>query len=301
MARARREETTYPLRTAAKLTGLTPEVLRAWERRYGAVAPVRTPGGTRRYRASDVERLRLLKAAVDAGHRISQVAALDVAELKQRVDTSALPAPAGRLDEILAALERLDGVEVQRLLALHVSALGAVRFAREVGAPLAREIGDRWAADRLGVASEHLGTGVLRSLLGGGLLPSAASLLGPGVVFATLAGERHELGLLMAALTALGAGAKPIYLGADLPVEDTLAAVERTRAAALALSVVSTPDARTARALAALRGGLPAGARLWLGGGGSAALALPEGSERFDDLGDFERHVALLCSETGRR
>jgi len=77
-------ELTYPLRTVARLTGLSPEVLRAWERRYRVVTPARTPGGTRRYSAADLERLRLLKAAVDAGHRIGDVARLDVAELSRR-------------------------------------------------------------------------------------------------------------------------------------------------------------------------------------------------------------------------
>ena len=67
-------ELTYPLRTATRLTGLSPEVLRARERRYGVVQPLRTSGGTRRYRAADLERLRLVKAAVDAGHRVGEVA-----------------------------------------------------------------------------------------------------------------------------------------------------------------------------------------------------------------------------------
>ena len=64
MANTRSEdlELTYPLRTAARLTGLSPDLLRAWERRYGVVEPTRTPGGTRRYTAADLERLRLVKA-----------------------------------------------------------------------------------------------------------------------------------------------------------------------------------------------------------------------------------------------
>ena len=77
-------ETTYPLRAAARLTGLSPDLLRAWESRYGVVKPLRTAGGTRRYRASELERLRLVKAAVDAGDRISVVARLDPVELARR-------------------------------------------------------------------------------------------------------------------------------------------------------------------------------------------------------------------------
>lgn len=297
MARSRPQavETTYSLGTTARLTGLSPELLRAWERRYGAVTPLRTPGGTRRYRAADLERLRLLKAAVDAGHRIGQVATLDLADLKERATSH--DTPSGRLGDVLSALDQLAGAEAQRLLGLLLSALGPVRFAREVGAPLARQIGERWADDRLCIASEHLGTGLLRSLLGSALVPTAASLVGPRIVFATLAGERHEMGLLMAALTAMGAGANPIYLGADLPVEDALGAVRRARAAALALSVVSTPDVRVAGALAALREGLAAEVYLWVGGAGSAGLDLPDATERIEDLAELEQRVALLCSE----
>ena len=77
-------ELTYPLRTVARLTGLSPHVLRAWERRYEVVVPLRTEGGTRRYRSADLERLRLVKSAVDAGHRVGQIAQLGDAELKQK-------------------------------------------------------------------------------------------------------------------------------------------------------------------------------------------------------------------------
>lgn len=294
-------ELNYPLRTAARLTGLSPELLRAWERRYGVVEPHRTPGGTRRYSAADLERLRLVKAAVDAGNRISQVARLELAELK-RVSAGAEARPAGRLDEILAALDHFDGGEVQRLLSLQVSALGAVRFAREIALPLVHEIGERWANGQIGIASEHLATSVLRSLLGSALTPTASSLLGPRIVFATPTGERHELGLLMAALTALGAGANPVYLGVELPVEDLLSAVEGADAAALALSLVTIPTAQSTRTVSALRGGLVDEVHLWVGGAGASDIDLPNTVEHIESLENLEQRVALLGFEsTGAR
>ena len=290
-------EMTYPLRTAARLTGLSTELIRAWERRYGVVEPLRTPGGTRRYRAADLARLRLLKAAVDAGNRIGQVARLDPAELERRAAGLQAPSTSG-FEEIVSALERLDGPEAQRLLSLQLSALGPVRFAREFAAPLAREIGERWAADRLPIASEHLATGVLRSMLGSALQPTAASVLGPRIVFATLAGERHELGLQMAALTALGAGANPIYLGAELPFEELRSAVERAGAAALALSLVTLSPDRAAQAVRAIRVGLPYDVHLWLGGAAASALEPGDGVECIDSLEAFEQRVALLGFES---
>lgn len=290
-------ELTYPLRTAARLTGLSPELLRAWERRHGVVEPLRTPGGTRRYSAANLERLRLVKAAVDAGNRIGQVAHLELAELK-RVSAGGEARPAGRLDEILAALDHFDSAEVQRLLSLQLSALGAARFARQIALPLVREIGERWANGQMGIAAEHLATGVLRSLLGSALAPTATSLLGPRIVFATPTGERHELGLLMAALTALGAGANPVYLGVELPVEDLVSAVEGTSAAALALSLVTIPNSQATRTVSALRGGLADAVHLWLGGAGAIDIDLPDAVERIESLEDLEQRVALLGFES---
>ncbi len=293
-------ELTYPLRSAARLTGLSPEVLRAWERRYGAVVPQRTAGGTRRYRASDLERLRLLNAAVGAGHRIGQLVRLSNPELEQLAGEPAA-APRDRLADILDALDALEGAEAQRLLGLHLSALGAVRFAREISLPLGREIGERWAARRIGIASEHLATAILRSMLGSALQPNSASLRGARVIFATIAGERHELGLLMAALTAMGAGSNPIYLGPEVPVEDLLRAVERSGAAALAVSVVTAPPAEVTRSLAALRGGLPAAVHLWVGGSGSNEIAMPPAVERIETLEQLEQRIALLAFEQRKR
>ena len=288
-----REDTTYPLRAAARITGLSPELLRAWERRHRVVEPVRTPGGTRRYSAADLERLRLVKAAVDAGHRISQVAHLDRAALERMATGIPAHAP-GRLAEILAALRQLDAVELQRLLSLQLSALGAARFAGEIALPLVREVGDRWASGAIGIASEHLASAILRSLLGSALAPTATSRLGPKIVFATLSGERHELGLLMAALTSLGAGADPIYLGVEVPVGDLVSAVRDTGAVALALSVVTPPSADASHSLRALRAGLPRSVRLWLGGAGAAQIELPDATLRMASLEELERQVMLL-------
>jgi len=298
MAQAKHDalELTYPLRAAARLTGLSPEILRAWERRYAVVEPLRTPGGTRRYSAADLERLQLVKAAVDAGHRIGQVARLGLVELKER-SAAVRVSTAGQLDDILEALDQFDDATCQRLLSLQLSTLGPVRFAREVALPLVQEIGERWAGGRMGIAPGHLATSLLRSLLGSALQPTATSLLGPRIVFATPTGERHELGLLMAALTALGAGANPLYLGLELPVEDLLAAVEASNAKALALSLVTIPGAQAARTVGALRGGMTSGVRLWLGGSGANGFELPAAVESFASLESLEQQVMLLGLE----
>ena len=289
-------ETTYPLRAAARITGLSPDLLRAWESRYEVVKPLRTPGGTRRYRDADLERLRLVKAAVDTGGRISVVARLDPAELLRRFALTD-NAPQAGLEPILSALDRLDAEAAQRLLALQLSAMGPVTFARELALPLAHEIGERWVNKRMGIASEHLAMGILRSMLGSALTPTAASRLGPTIVFATPTGEPHELGLQSAALTALGAGANPIYLGAELPVKDLVEAVADVGAVVLALSLVTLPKSQAAQAVASIRSDLPEETRLWIGGPGAATITAPSGVEQMGNLEEFERRVALLGFE----
>jgi DNA-binding transcriptional MerR regulator len=291
-------EKTWALGSASRLTGISPELLRAWERRYRVVEPLRSPGGTRRYRTADLERLRLLKGAVEAGHRIGQLADLSNAELAALRQPNA--APRHHFDGVFAALERLEYAETQRLLGLQLSALGAARFAREVAVPFAREIGERWAARKLRVASEHIASAALRSLLGSALQPGARALRSERIVFATPCGERHELGLLMAALTALGAGANPIYLGLELPVEDLLDAVERSGASVLALSIVVAPPDAVTRDLAALRAGLPDDAHLWIGGSGAAAIPRTRGIEYIESLDALEQRVGLLEFEQRR-
>jgi DNA-binding transcriptional MerR regulator/methylmalonyl-CoA mutase cobalamin-binding subunit len=288
---------TYPLRAAARITGLSPALLRAWESRYGAVEPRRTPGGTRRYSAEDLERLRWLKSAVDAGHRIGTIAECDIEELK-RCATVVGEAPDDRLEEVLHAISLLDAPDVQRIISQQFSLLGAERFAREFAMPLAQQIGQRWADSRITVAAEHLATGILRSVLGSALQPTALSLRGPCVVFATPAGERHELGLQMVAVAALGAGASPVYLGADLPADALADAAVRTGAVAVALSIITLPAEAAFTEISSARDALPGRVQLWVGGACAHRLDAIDAVEFIATLDEFERRVVLLGYES---
>lgn len=295
-------EDTYPLRAAARITGLSPELLRAWERRYAVVVPLRTPGGTRRYRAADLEKLRLAKAAVDSGHRISHVAQMDDEELKRCAQN--LPASSrstSQIEEVLNALTRLDSSEAQRLLSMQLSTLGPVRFARQIARPLVHEIGSRWERDELSMAAEHMATAILRAMFGTALQPTVSSQLGPRILFSTPSGERHELGLQMAALTALGAGANPIFIGADLPVEELAGALDQTGAVGVALSLVTISPSQAQTYLAALRGAVPKSVRIWIGGHATHGLEPIDGVDLIQGLDDFERRIALLGYENTTR
>jgi MerR family transcriptional regulator, light-induced transcriptional regulator len=288
-------EPTYSLGAVSRLTGLSEHVLRAWERRYGAVRPLRTPGGTRRYRESDVARLRLLRGAVDAGHAIRELAGLADAELARRARLASADAVQPPLAPILAAVEALDAERVERLVGAQLSALGPARFVRQVASPLLVEVGDRWHAGRLPVACEHLVSTTLRNLLGGCLRRTSASDQAPPVVFTTPPGERHDLGTLMAAVVAVDAGGHPVFLGGDLPIEEVAHAARSVGAAAVAVGVCLRDGEEIATSVAALRAALPPSVEIWVGGPAADSLPLPAGAARIEDLDDLERKVALLA------
>jgi DNA-binding transcriptional MerR regulator len=286
-------EETFALRVASRLTGLSPDLLRAWERRYAVVVPLRTPGGTRRYRARDLERLRLVKAAVDAGHRISEVAQLEDEALARLVQTRRRP-DRSALEEALEAMRTLDAVAAERIVGQQLAGLGPVPFAREFALPLLNAVGDGWARGEVCVASEHLATGLLRSMLGSGLRMTAATASAPPIVFATPPGELHEMGLLIAAVTSLGAGGNPVYLGPNLPLEEIVRAVETRRAPALALSLVVRVGTDPGGALTALRERLDSEVEIWVGGAVGQEIELPAGCANIADLAQLEHRVSLL-------
>ena len=237
----------FPLRTVAAITGLTPDLIRAWEKRYAVVAPVRGARGARLYSAADIAHLRLLARVVGAGRAIGDVAALSLAELEK---LAVRPAPNGHgtesrgalapredfVTQVLERLERFDHAAVSRLLGDAVIGLGVRRFVYEVVLPLVHRVGARWADGELSIAEEHLLTGMLRKLLAS--LTHARAGHGGPLVLATPAGERHEIGLLLVALLGRDAGVDVVYLGVDLPAADIVTAAARARACAVGLSVV---------------------------------------------------------------
>lgn len=296
---AEREKPRYSLGAVARLLQVTPHLLRAWERRYGAVQPGRTEGGTRRYSEADVVRLRLLRAGVEAGHPISEIAQLPLAELERRFAEGA-EAPAAPLEELLRHVERFESGELERRLGQQLAALGPRDFARRVAFPLLGEVGQRWRRGALCIAAEHATSAILRSLLGGALrFPRSPG--GPALLFATPSGERHELGLLAAAVCAQELGARAIYLGADLPAAEVGRAVRDAGAvAAVVVALVSLDGAAAARALDELRRAVPAEVPIWVGGALAPSLATGNGVRRLADLGDLERQVELLVASRRR-
>jgi len=312
----------YPVRLVALRTGLTPHVLRAWERRYGVVVPSRSEGGQRLYSERDVERLRLLRRLTERGHAISRLAALPLDELN-RLD-AALPSreaeavagrparggPYGAVEVsreaagefaagALRATRRLDAAELQALLERAAVTLGVPAFLDAVVAPALEEIGHGWTERSVTVAQEHMATDVFRRVLGWLLRVYEAHGTAPRLTVATPPGQRHELGALMVAASAAAEGWAVTYLGPDLPVADLLSAAAQTGARAVGLSVVYPSDEVRLRAIVQeTRAGLPEGVPLVIGGA-AAAEVLPEAGAAgvlvMDSLSEFRALLQRLA------
>ena len=307
------QEPRHPIRVVSERTGLSPDVLRAWEKRYTAVSPPRRDGaGQRLYSDSDVERLRLLRRVTQAGRAIGHVADLTNAELlrlaredeEQRAST--LPtvavrqegkAAASYLERALAEARALEAQGLETVLRRALVALGAEAFIDEVAVPFLRALGSSWEEGKLTVAHEHLASAVMGSVLG--MVTDVVDADSGGmVVVATPARQRHELGALLAAATAATAGWRVTYLGADLPADDIAAAARQRNAAAVALSVVYPTDTEAlAEEMRQLRKGLPPQVEIIAGGEGARRLGsvLQEaGVTYLPSLGDFRRALVRL-------
>lgn len=278
----------FPVRMVADRTGLSPHVLRAWERRYGVVSPSRSEGGQRLYSMEDIERLRRLRRLTERGHAIGRIASLSLdalAALEQEAGedgSGAGPrpialAPGGTVAEFnavaLDAMKRLDASELQAVLERAAVTLGAPEFLDGMVGPVLEEIGRGWSKRIVTVAEEHLATSAFRRTLGWLLGVYEVKGPAPRLVVATPPGQIHELGALMVAVSAAAEGWSVTYLGPDLPVADLLSAATQTNARAVALSAVYLPDAsQVVEAIREVRTKLPRRVSLLLGGGAAPAI-----------------------------
>lgn len=318
-------EPRHPIQVVTRRTGLSADVLRAWERRYGAVTPSRTDSRRRLYSDSDIERLLLLKAATDAGRAIGQVAqwsdrrlrdvvSEDRAAEARRVLTVAAPVPdtaleaaAGFLDRALAAVGRLDGQGLQGALDAASLSLSPADLTERVLVPLMRTVGDGWLEGRLGIAHEHLASAIVRNVLSSIVLSRNLPASGPRIVVATPPRQIHELGALVVAATSASVGWHVTYLGSDLPVRDIANAATATgsRARAVALSITHPgDDPELPGELRELRAMLDPETVLLIGGLSAAAYAgaiADQGSLLVGDMASLRAILLSLRSENGAR
>ena len=280
------------MRVVTRRTGLSPDLLRAWERRYDVVTPSRSEGGRRLYSDTDIERLRLLYRATLAGRSIGQVAELPTEALAElvRQDAAADAERAGRgvhardgdaplaaadyLADAVRAIERLDATALEAILRRATFALSAITLLDGLLVPLLEDVGTHWREGTLRPVHEHLASMMVRRVLDGVVEGASPPLATASVVVATPAGQIHELGALLVAASAATEGWRVTYLGPDLPAEDIAECAVRTRARAVALSVVyPTGDPAVGDELQRLRTALPKRTALLVGGAAAPAYS----------------------------
>ncbi|CAN5836127.1 hypothetical protein BH23GEM6_BH23GEM6_24060 [soil metagenome] len=268
----------HPIRVVAERTGLTPDVLRVWERRYGVVSPRRGEGGQRMYTDAELERLRLLQLTTSAGRGIGSVAGLSTEELERLASEDAasrpepLPGPLRvmRQEEIGTAVSLIRAHDIRGLdafLRRQLAVLGLGEFLESIVGPLLLRVGDEWHVGRMTIAQEHLTTAVVKQVLVAIVSSPMGAESDPRILVSTPAGDQHELGALLAAASAVAHGWTVVYLGPNLPSSEIADAAAATGVSLVALSLVYAPDPmHTVREIRELRKLLAAEIPILLGG-----------------------------------
>lgn len=269
----------YTIKRAAELTGISVATLRAWERRYGVVHPQRSDGGYRLYGPEDVRALAIMNSLVGSGWSAREAAAETLRRLSGRdaggPDSSRESADgsrgagrgAGRGDgradgrrgqvaplrgggryqsedaeAFIRAAERLDSASATAVLDARF-ALGTFEHVVDDWLmPTLGLVGEEWAHGRLTVAGEHLVSYAVQRRLAAAYEAAAGRADGPTLLIGLPPGARHELGLLAFAVAARRAGFATVYVGADLPAEEWVRAIEVRRAAGIVMAVPRNID-----------------------------------------------------------
>jgi DNA-binding transcriptional MerR regulator/methylmalonyl-CoA mutase cobalamin-binding subunit len=257
----------YTISEAAGRAGVSVEVLRAWERRYGVVTPARTPAGYRLYSDADIRRVRAMRALVDEGWTASTAAASlrgvpddDLPRVPVDGGASAAGESADELvDRFVAAAAQMDAAALQRVLDEMGARASFETMVDRYLFPALRALGEEWGTGAVSVAAEHAASAAVARWIGAAYDAAGTSRSGARPVLVGLPpGARHELAALAFATTARRAGHAVHYLGADLPAAEWASASRSTNAAAAVIGVPTATDADAARKVArSLRRALP--------------------------------------------
>jgi methylmalonyl-CoA mutase cobalamin-binding subunit len=232
----------HTVKRAAELTGIAPATLRVWERRYGVVSPVRSPGGYRLYDDGALRRLAAMKGLVDSGWGAAQAAQRVLEEPPGAVVTARPAKPVvGDVTALSRAARDFDAATLDAALDEAFASGGFEEVVDGWLMPSLAELGNGWLARSVTVAGEHFVSATVQRRLAGHFEDAAASAHGPVVLVGLARGSRHEIGVLAFATALRRAGLDVVYLGADLPPEEWLATA-RARAAVAAVIGVPSPE-----------------------------------------------------------
>jgi len=220
--------------------GVSADVLRAWERRYGLLQPSRSDGGYRLYDEHDEWRVRLMQQKLWSGLSPAE-AAREVARMEEgsELPDGSVEAPAELAEQLGEALESFDDERAHELLDRLLGLHGLERAIRDALMPYLAALGDRWARREISVAQEHFASRFLEGRL---LVLARGWNRGPGhrAVLACPTGEQHTLPLVCFGLILRNRGWRNVYLGADTPPSSVHMAADTIGADVVVLSAVSS-------------------------------------------------------------
>lgn len=275
----------------ARRVGVSPELLRAWEQRYGLLEPVRSAGGFRLYGEEDAARVARMRRALDDGLSAAQAAQVALA--------SEVPAPAAGLigdaaERLLTAIQCYDEAEVQAVLDDCLATFGLETFLRDLILPTLTEVGRRWQDGEAEVSQEHFASNLIR-----GRLLSLARFWGRGsgplALLACPPGERHDISLIAFGLLLRSYGWRILFLGADTPIATLSHAANTTASAAIVLAAFDpAPLEAEAAALRRIARSTP----LFISGPAASAAMSGHGQVRLlrDDIVHAARQIAQTPS-----
>lgn len=288
------------------MVGLSKDVIRVWERRYGLVKPLRSSNRYREYTDKDVALLRFLKQELDRGQTIGALAVEGRDALLQRMRTSSvgtaqeLKPHEGLLDELAALLDPLDKARFEQKLNGAVAVIPFEEAVQRILLPLQRRVGDLWHEGKLNVAVEHYVTKLIQQKLFSVMNQLPIHEAGPHVVVACPEGESHEVGAQAAAYLAAVRGCHVYYLGPNLPIAELAAFCERVKPDLVLLSLTGIASQEAASGLLEELASL---ARKWsvaIGGQGTHAIEPRLFEERnvdvLDDLAALHSRIMTLIS-----
>lgn len=262
----------------AKRAGVSPELLRAWERRYALLSPKRTEGGYRLYDDDDVACIRRMRDLIAGG--MSAAEAADLAKTGGSAPAVATPVSSELTAALAQALRSLDEATAHAAVDRLLSTVTVETFITDAVLPILRDIGERWAARRTTVGHEHFATTVLRGRLLG-LARGWDNGPGPLVALACLPGELHDVGLIAFGIVLSRSGYRVLYLGQDTPLDSVgEVAVGQGCVLAVLASVEAARFEEHASGLRKLARSLPVAIG---GAGANAAIAKRTGTRLLPD------------------
>jgi DNA-binding transcriptional MerR regulator/methylmalonyl-CoA mutase cobalamin-binding subunit len=237
-------EKLYTIGTVSKLTGVGAITLRAWERRYGLIQPIRKESGHRLYSREHIDQINRITALTQKGMRISQVRAemLETDSSTDPDDHNDSDAWNEYLNSMIASIVSFDENRLEEIYneALSLYPIGLVT--RRLLTPLLIELGLRWESQQGSIAEEHFFAFYLRNKLGARFHHRSRANTGPLVLLAGLPGEYHEIGLLIFALAAQESGYRLLTLGANMPLNELAAVARKKDCSAILLSGAIEPS-----------------------------------------------------------